>query len=574
MSKQQIAVVGVILVWLLSVTAAQEPDRGVLIGPAPKTKAGGQRWALIIGINDYANVPALRYGRSDAEALARVLVEKCGFPKDNVVLMTDAQDVRSNDFARYPTRGNLRARIDLIAQVAEQNDLLIVSFSGHGLNIDGRGYLVPVDGASNDIGSVIPVSWVKEALESSPAKQRLLLLDARHSGAARGDPTESPAEALLSPLAGAAFATIASCDSRQLSHEDPKTGHGVFTQAVIKGLTGKADSQAEGNRDSTITANELFAYASLKVEQWSLREGKKQTPVLRGEFKDRIELAQIGVSDASNKPAESTLVTTAPVNPKTRIRRPGEIFTNSIGMKLVHIPAGSFMMGSSDSPAQLARRYDTKEEYFGDEFPQHQVRISKGFWMGQTEVTQAQYKSVMNAQPWSEMDYVQQSDSNPAVCVSWDDAAAFCRKLSQQESITYRLPTEAEWEYAYRAGTTARYSFGDSDSSLGDYAWFSDNTRDVDQEYAHVVGRKKPNSWGLYDMHGNVYEWCSDWYKEDYYAQSPRDNPTGPSSGTAHSMRGGSWYGYELGLRCSERAWGSPDLRVLNVGFRVVRSQS
>ncbi|MHC4707626.1 MAG: formylglycine-generating enzyme family protein [Planctomycetota bacterium] len=277
---------------------------------------------------------------------------------------------------------------------------------------------------------------------------------------------------------------------------------------------------------------------------------------------------------AKKEPPSADNETTNEISSESHQGEQGKVITNSIGMKLVYIPAGSFMMGSSDSAAQLARDYDTKAEYFGDEFPQHQVRISKGFRMGQTEVTQAQYKSVMNARPWHGRDYVQESDSNPAVYVSWDDAVEFCRKLSQQTGETYRLPTEAEWEYGCRAGTTTRFSFGDSKSPLGDYAWFFDNAEAVGEKYAHPVGQKKPNRWGLYDMHGNVSEWCSDWFKEDYYAQSPRDNPTGSSSGTARSLRGGSWHHYELSLRCSRRGRHSPDLRVINVGFRVVRSQS
>jgi formylglycine-generating enzyme required for sulfatase activity len=256
-------------------------------------------------------------------------------------------------------------------------------------------------------------------------------------------------------------------------------------------------------------------------------------------------------------------------------RKPGNVETNSIGMKLVYIPAGSFMMGSSRSAAQLAREYDTtKEEYFTDEFPQHQVRISEGFWMGQTEVTQGQYKSVMNAQPWSGQDNVQEDANNPAVLVTWDDAAAFCTKLSQQEGKTYRLPTEAEWEYACRAGTTTRFSFGDSGSSLGDYAWCRSYTYEADQKYAHSVGQKKLNPWGLYDMHGNVWEWCSDWNDEDYYSYSPSVDPKGPPTGTSRSLRGGSWNAYELNLRCSVRLYLNPDYRVVTIGFRVVRSQS
>jgi len=245
---------------------------------------------------------------------------------------------------------------------------------------------------------------------------------------------------------------------------------------------------------------------------------------------------------------------------------------NSIGMKLVYIPAGSFMMGSSDSATQLAKRYDINEKYFADEFPQHEVRISEGFWMGQTEVTQGQYKSVMNAQPWSGKPMVQESANNPAVYVTWENAMEFCRKLSQKEGKTYRLPTEAEWEYACRAGATTRFSFGDSDSFLGDYAWFSDNSYKVDEKYAHAVGQKKPNPWGMHDMHGNVWERCSDRYDKDYYSNSPNVDPNGPSSGNYRSLRGGSWLDDVLNLRCSCRGL-LPVNRDAHIGFRVVRSQ-
>jgi sulfatase modifying factor 1 len=261
----------------------------------------------------------------------------------------------------------------------------------------------------------------------------------------------------------------------------------------------------------------------------------------------------------------------------TRQPKQGDIETNSIGMKLVYIPAGSFMMGSGDSAAQLAREYDIKERYFTNEFPQHQVRISKGFWMGQTEVTQGQYKSVMNAQPWSITSGAQEDPNNPAVYVSWDDAVEFCRKLSQQEGKTYRLPTEAKWEYACRAGTTTRFSFGDSESSLGDYAWYQSNTYTytfpVGEKYAHPVGQKKPNPWGLYDMHGNVWEWCSDWFGEEYYSNSPSVDPNGPSSGARRSLRGGSWFVIDVYLRCSARNCDDPDHRYVLIGFRVVCSQ-
>ncbi|MFC1633456.1 SUMF1/EgtB/PvdO family nonheme iron enzyme [Planctomycetota bacterium] len=249
--------------------------------------------------------------------------------------------------------------------------------------------------------------------------------------------------------------------------------------------------------------------------------------------------------------------------------RASDVVAKSVHIKLVHIPAGSFMMGSSDSAAELAEQYDKKERDFAGEFPRHEVRISRGFWMSQTEVTQGQYMSVMNAEPWSGKAYVQADANNPAVYVSWDDVVEFCRRLSQQEGKTYRLPTEAEWEYACRADTTTRFSFGDSESLLGDHAWFDSNADKLGQDYAHPVGQKKPNPWGLYDMHGNVFEWCSDYYDQKDYSDNPSVDPTGPPSGTSHSVRGGSWDNGGNHLRCSYRS-DYPVDRGLLVGFRVV----
>ncbi|MHC4120891.1 MAG: SUMF1/EgtB/PvdO family nonheme iron enzyme, partial [Planctomycetota bacterium] len=241
--------------------------------------------------------------------------------------------------------------------------------------------------------------------------------------------------------------------------------------------------------------------------------------------------------------------------------------TNSIGMKLVNITAGSFKMGSTDSGARLAGDYGRKESDFANEFPQHEVNISEDFWMGQTEVTQRQYMLVMNEQPWLRRN-VQKHPDCPAGLVSWYKAIEFCRRLSQMEGKTYRLPTEAEWEYACRAGIETRFSFVDDDSVLGDYAWFSGNSNNSPR----VVEKKQPNPWGLYDMHGNVTEWCNDWYDPNYYSNSPAEDPQGPSSGTERCCRGGSFYSHGSdGLRCSFRTKQFPNGEYRGLGFRVVR---
>jgi formylglycine-generating enzyme len=249
------------------------------------------------------------------------------------------------------------------------------------------------------------------------------------------------------------------------------------------------------------------------------------------------------VHPASWIPADSI-----PQNPVS-----GQVINNSLGMKLIYIPPGEFMMGSPES--------DAKHEE--NECPQHRVKINKGFYMGMYEVTQSQYKTVMGTNP-SHF----RGSNFPVTEVSWDDAMAFCKKLSEKEGKSYRLPTEAEWEYACRAGTSTRFSFGDNESDLDKYAWRYDKPNANGR--THSVGQKRPNGYGLYDMHGNVWEWCQDWYGENYYAQSPGNDPAGASSGESRVLRGGFWSGDPSFCRSAYRFRNSPVGRDYYVGFRVV----
>jgi len=226
--------------------------------------------------------------------------------------------------------------------------------------------------------------------------------------------------------------------------------------------------------------------------------------------------------------------------------------TNSLGMQFVLIPAGTFMMGSGIA-----------EEGDEDERPQHQVTLSQPFYLQTTPVTQGQWQRVMAGNPSL---FQECGEDCPVENVSWEDAQDFIRKLNQiEETDKYRLPTEAEWEYACRAGSTQRYCFGDGEAELGQYAWYADNS----QKTTHPVGRLKPNPWGLYDMHGNVYEWCQDWYGK--YPPGPVTDPKGPSSGEYRLLRGGPWDGEAGDVRSAYRHRLTPGYRYGHEGFRVAR---
>jgi formylglycine-generating enzyme len=307
----------------------------------------------------------------------------------------------------------------------------------------------------------------------------------------------------------------------------------------------------------------------------------------------------------------------------TAIRDPGEaggkkLITNSVGMKLALIPAGEFMMGNgheADDEVALRLRYGLNMPASAvlDEYPQHRVRITRPFYMGTMHVTRGQFRQFVEATgfkteaeagenpgasgwdpkisgfrydakfSWRDMG-LDQTDEHPVLCVSWNDAVAFCKWLSQKEGKTYRLPTEAEWEYACRAGTTTRYWCGEDPEGVVQAGNLADGTMlEKYPTWTNVVKAKdgyiftapegsfKPNAFGLYDMHGNGWQWCSDWYDEYYYSRSPVDDPTGPDSGKDRVMRGGSWNSMPGSGHSAYRNKLPPTFRCVDgTSFRVV----
>jgi formylglycine-generating enzyme required for sulfatase activity len=230
-------------------------------------------------------------------------------------------------------------------------------------------------------------------------------------------------------------------------------------------------------------------------------------------------------------------------------------------MAFVWIEPGTFRMGS---PASESGRTDT-------EGPQHQVTLTKGFWLGQYEITQGQWQAVMGTAPWSGQVWAQAGAGYPAVCVSWDDLQAYIHVLNQAVGDSlYRLPTEAEWEYACRAGTTTPWSCGDDESALADYAWYMANTWNAGLTWAQAVGSRQANPWGLCDMHGNVWEWVQDRFR--YYSYAPQIDPLGGLMRIPYRvMRSGSYGDPAGGTRSAARFATEPNTRAEYVGGRLLR---
>jgi formylglycine-generating enzyme required for sulfatase activity len=227
---------------------------------------------------------------------------------------------------------------------------------------------------------------------------------------------------------------------------------------------------------------------------------------------------------------------------------------NFAGIKFIFIESGCFQMGNDETPT---------DRTIG-ESPRHRVCIEKPFYMGETEVTQKQWKDVMGNNPSKS-----KVEDKPVDRVSWNDIQEFIQKLNAKDGGNYfRLPTEAEWEYAARAGSGSDYCYGDNTSSLVEYAWFGNLGY---KGSTHEVAQKQPNDWGLYDMHGNVWEWVQDWYGPSYYSDSPEKNPLGPETGKYRVYRGGSYIGKATNLRSAVRFSALPVTRTHDLGFRLAR---
>jgi formylglycine-generating enzyme required for sulfatase activity len=510
---------------------------------APFCRTGyAEQYLFLVGVKDYSQngeLTDLKFAEEDVHKLAKLFAD-AGVPSENIIVMTQRTAASK---ARFSPRSDLiRKELDLLLDELQPEDSILVGFSGHGVQFKGDAvnYFCPIDAKPDPKHkeTLVALTEVYQKLDACKARTKLLLVDA-----CRNDPLNANAKAARiieiepvfsrpPPVFDGGTVAIFSCSASEQAFEHPDIQSGVFFHFITRAFSGEADTDS----DRVIDLLELEAYAIKNVQKWArVNIGKSQKPERTGRTQGILELFYL------NTP---------------------KIFANSLGANMVLIPAGSFTMGSPASDSDAS----------SDEKPQFGVTISKAYYLGETEVTQGQWKAVMKTEPWKGETLVREGDNYPATHISWDDATEFCRRLSAKEGRSYRLPTEAEWEYACRAGSTSRYSFGDSAWKLSEHGWFDENAWDADEKYAHAVKQKRANAFGLYDMHGNVWEWCSDWYGE--YPTSPVVDPVGPTQGSVRVYRGGSWSYGAASCRSALRHGFTPVFRDYFLGFRLALSSS
>ena len=346
-------------------------------------------------------------------------------------------------------------------------------------------------------------------------------------------------------LARASLARLSESGAAQQQAATEATQKLATERAAFEAEQRVARDRAAGDAAEKTAAAEATRRASAMLQ--AATEAMQKLSRDRAAFEIQQKLAREGVAaDAAQKVASAETARRVEGN-----LRPGQIIKDCADCpEMVAIPGGWFVMGADKNP---------------DEKPPHPVTL-RSFLMGKTEVTQGQWKTVMGSNPSR---FSQCGDDCPVEQVSWNDAQDFIRKLNQKTGLVFRLPSEAEWEYAARAGSTSEWTHGNDESRLADFAWFSVNSRAKSQP----VAQKRPNAFGLYDMHGNVWEWVQDcWH--DNYAGAPLDGSawTTGCSDSKRVLRGGSWNSVPTGLRSADRSWDTPDSRYSVYGLRLART--
>ena len=553
----------------LFVSLVSQAQKGIITVTGGKAPEGTERrLALVIGNRDYKYVRKLKNPVNDAEDMSRAL-KILGF---EVITVPDA-DYRTMMNALNQFRERLTA-----------TDVALLYFSGHGLGFGGQSYLLPTDADLTCLEQIethgIGLNRILSDIRSRQVRNSFVLLDAcrnlpklKYCESAKKD-VDAPA-GLVRPTNNPPGSMVVYATEEGSWADDNAGGrNGLFTEALLRYLT-----------VPNLSIRAILDKADADVDR---KSNGQQSPgrydKMRGDF---VFVQTVTPAPAREEPKPE------PVKPT-----PTPVIDLPVGPAMVHVKGGSFQMGSTEGS--------------DSEKPVHTVRVSD-FLMGKYEVTVGEfaefveattYKTdaekgdgsyIWNGKEWTKKAGVswrcdaegkvrdRSSYRHPVIHVSHNDAVAYCEWLTKKNRKAYRLPTEAEWEYAAGGGSVhTKYSWGNSEpvgkgvgnladkSTIGMLLW-AVSTYDDGYRFTAPVGSYAPNELGLYDMSGNVWEWCSDWYGSDYYASSTNSvNPTGPTTGTYRVLRGGGWGSGPQNCRVAYRNYGTPTYRNYNVGFRVV----
>ncbi len=559
-----------------------------------------KRYVFLVGINNYVDkaFTSLRYCVRDVEALKNTLSRLNYDP-------TCLNDALDRDDRHFPNRANIKAELTRLCEHVEEDDLLWVHFACHGTRLKEHAgskeqpVLIAQD-TRNDIlaETSLSLAEVEKLMQQSKAKRLILTLDACETGVEMGRDLNTPDFIKNANELAEGYVVISASTASQAAQEWKDGKHGIFTYYLLTGLKGGAK---QTNR-SIITVNDLQGYVVDGLKKWSKEQGgQRQEPTYRAQGMGDIILAdlkdiklgvdlktcdinysRIKIEDQGWKGKKIEL------NPSHGSIEYFAEKLDDLTLEIGKIPRGKFQMGS----------YEKESERLATEDPQHEVPI-ESFFISRTLITQAQWRAVakwvadnkpVNKEIKLELEpsYFK-GDELPVEQVSWFEAVEFCDQLSKKTGRQYRLPSEAEWEYACRAATTSPFHYGDTISTdLANYRGtnYKENVKGKDVEYKGFYGEGsqgkyrgqttevrqfKPNAFGLYDMHGNLYEWCADYWNQDYKG-APADGSIWTKGGfdTHRVLRGGSWANNPGSCRSASRLGYYPKPKVAIIGFRVV----
>jgi formylglycine-generating enzyme required for sulfatase activity len=589
----------------------------------------------VFSLVSYNGISPLNYAKTDAEKVRDYFQHHLSVKSDYLKFFCDDSPRETQ-----PTYTTIKSFLHKTFQkpFLEPGDTLWFYFSGHGMPYEGQDYLIPIDGDPSIItDSAISITYITERLRRSGADNVVLFIDACRSYGQKSAGLGIGEEKQQGVI------TFYSCSPSQVSYEIEEIKQGAFTHVLLNGL----QIQGESN---CATVERLSKYLRDQVPKLTLNYKKyNQIPyaviepetklhyILLPKFANLSDIdklaAEAAIAEAeefyalafqiwmrvnvaaggtdmrairafqrlANKQSSNILEQNSKAEAqgqKIAVVKGSELTVNlgqGLTLELVRVPTGKFMMGMPPEERQIALenalKYGNKREdvetWLDWSTPQHEVYLQE-FLMGKYAVTNAQWYAVMKTKPCEQYDSEFQGDKQPVVGVSWHEAQAFCEKLFEQTKRAVRLPTEAEWEYACRAGTTTAFAFGktittDQVNYNGNYP-YGDTPKGKCRQCTVNVDSFTPNPWGLYQMHGNVWEWCLDEFHDSYSEKPARlksngNEPWGElkvvkEDNHAYICRGGSWYNAAIYCRSALRDWFGARLQADGLGFRVVFGSS